>query len=71
MTDAESLAVDAVLDALTREGPHPEAHRAALYQLARQWPTLSRALRQLADARGVALPTPTPLPLTADRFFGL
>lgn len=59
MTDAESLACDAILEALTREGPRPSTHRLQIARLRGEWPTLYNALVRLAEARQVSLP---PLP---------
>jgi len=53
-------AVRRVLTALVEAGPRPDAHVAALTRLRREWPTLYRALRDLADAHHVQLPEHTP-----------
>lgn len=39
--------VQAVIDAWLIEGPHPKVHQQAKDQLAREWPTLYRALEAL------------------------
>lgn len=49
MTPIEQAAMK-VIDALVVEGPHPPTHRAAERRLAKEWPTLHRALMDLRTA---------------------
>ena len=47
----ERVALDAIYDALTNKGKHPDHHDHVMRELSTKWPVLHRALKQLLLAR--------------------